>query len=336
MPSLSDILRSQPISSDEFNKQLQKTKDMAAVKPYFDPHNLASMMVGSVPVGVAQQVADKTLGTAADALEQKALGIRKTEPGLGKLLTDMGIRGTKEGMKEKIAQQLAEKGAELENAVRSIPGDISSENVAQGIRSIAEKYATRGGQIPEEAQPLVNKIMESASSIAERGEQSPLEALDLKRVAQRLGYSLKTGEPIGKLTSQLAAKEALGYGDELANAYAQRVGGENIVKSGNEALAALLKGQRALSKAPAPSFNILDSALSKTLSTPLVQSYGAKAADIGSKVLGAAGGLGEKWALGLGQNKAKQSNEAWTPEDEQEYNQLKEAARRLAGEQQVK
>lgn len=181
-------------------------------------------------------------------LMNRAVGMKSAAPEIGAQIAEEGVVGTRGMMGRQIESRLGQRGQELEQAVEAIPGQIPNAPVASEVEQLATKYTTPEGNIVTGADPHLAKIKSAVDQILSRGESvSPKEAVRLKRGAQTMGY--REGEAMPQLAGKIGQAEAGGYGQQLEQAYAERVGGPNKVASSNEKLTALLKGKQALSKA---------------------------------------------------------------------------------------
>lgn len=281
-----------------------------------------------------------------DRVMQAATGIKKYIPGLGTDLVDQGIVGTKGMMKSQIAKKIGNESANLDQAVSQIPSRIAQEPVAKAVDSMASKYATEGGIVPEAVRPEFNKVSSTVEDIIGRGEVSPQEALKLKRIAQGIGY--KNGQPLAALESKLAQTEAGAYGRELEKGYAQaNPEAPNAVEQANAKLSTLLKGQKGLNTPESvkrPLIGLKDIiagsigtaaagpglgtaagiAAGKFAQTPLGSSMGAHALIRGGRVAGQASLMG---AGRLGEN---QANSLMSPSEQDELSKLEQEVGHLA------
>lgn len=258
---------SNAVTEDQMRQRLAEDKPLE--RPLVDPTDLAAMGgagalsrgMGAASRGAAALAEKAGLGGAMESIGNAVSSIPRKlmtssvgadyAPQVGKDLLEEGIVGTRGMMQGQIEQGLANRGEQLQQAVSKIPGMIESAPVAEDVGSAASKYTTSGGITPSAVQSESALIANTAKDIAGRGPISPQEALELKRIAQRVGY--KQGEPLSKLQSGLARSEAKGYGNALESAYESRVGGDNAVAEANQKLSSLLKGKSGLASSAAPS-----------------------------------------------------------------------------------
>ncbi len=202
-----------------------------------------------VPQGTANPLAwlarRTGLSQVPDKLMQKAVGLKKFIPGVGETLMDEGVVGTKAGMAKQVESKLGARDADLDAAVAKIKGPISSEPVANEVTGLKSRYTTSDGYTPEVAAPEATAVANSAKDIGAREAASPQKALELKRIAAKVGY--KEGEPLARLKSELAQAESRGYGQQLERGYAEsNPGVPNAVAESNSKLSALMKAKRGL------------------------------------------------------------------------------------------
>lgn len=244
-------------------------------------------------VGGTLQGITKGAGTAADYLQQSAMGVKKMAPGIGTEAIEAGVRGTKTGMQEKIGKAIESQGEKLQKAVANIKGTVDSSGTAKKLLAEANKFRTPSGLIPDSVKPFYDAAVKRAEEIAARGSLPATEQLAIKRIVAKPGYN-KFGEPLSQFESKLAQKEGLSLGNALEEAAAKQGNPEKI--SGlNQSLSKLLKGQTAMSKPEANGVRLTDLAAliggttmagpaggvgaalgRRALTSPLVQSYGAK------------------------------------------------------------
>lgn len=202
-------------------------------------------------LGTGAALAGQAASKSADWLAQKSVGLKDYLSGRGTTLLEEGVPSLTKGRALKAADaSLERQGNNLENAVKTIKSTVDSHKAAQAIDSAGSMFSTRGGYIPESVTPEVNMIASRAEDVASRGKLPALEALDLKRIAQREGWS-KAGNPLQNLGSDLARREAGAYGAELSSAYgAENVGKPNLVSEANKRLSAVLDATQTLNKDP--------------------------------------------------------------------------------------
>lgn len=301
--------------------------------PTVDPIDLLPMQSGmNVAKSAVSGLAEKTgLSQIPGRLMSRAVNT-KYVPQIGQTLVDEGLIGTKGMLQGQIANKAAAANSGLTEAVKSIPGQVDSLPVAQGVSDLSRKFSTSSGMVPNEVMPEVNKITETALDIAGRGKVSPQEALELKRIAGRVGYN--KDKPLASLTAKIAQQEGAGYGKALEEAYgAANPGAANAVAQNNAKLTALIKGERGLAKeTPFTLWSLIKG--SPVLDSPLLNSVGAQASDkIGAAVaptLGVAGVRGVSQGLSNAVSRGGTSTqESWTPEDDAQLEALKNAYNEL-------
>jgi hypothetical protein len=202
-------------------------------------------------IGGAGTAIGEGLSKAGDWAAQKAVGLKDYISGRGTTLTEQGVPGlTKGGMLQNVEKAVSDRGGELENAVGQIKGTVDSHLAANQIDQAGKQFITREGNIPSSVMPEVNSVVARTEDVAARGGVSPSEALDYKRIAQREGWS-KGGTARSNLDSDLARREAGGYGKSLSEAYGKQFPGQvNKVEDANQKLSALLDAKRSLDKDP--------------------------------------------------------------------------------------
>lgn len=247
-------------------------------------------MVASLPApGIAKllgKVGEMTgLSKIPDKLMQVAVGMKKYQPGVGSSLINQGLMGTKNQLAGQVGSKLAQEEATLANAVKSIPGQVESSAVGKEVQNLAKPYQTSSGTVPSSVEPEFNKINQAASEISSRGPVSPQEALELKRIAGRVGY--KEGEPLAKTISKIAQSEAKGYKQGLSKAYEQvNPAGPNIVEESLGKESALLQAKRGLSKPESLAYkDPIRLLLGRTVGSPLAMSTTAQATSKGPRLV---------------------------------------------------
>lgn len=290
----------------QFNKEHPEMSRLQALQAWHDsPENkqieesTANGYVNSIAGSYFPEGTTNPLGWAAekvgltkipDKLMQMAVGAKKYIPGMGTKLIDEGVVGTKGMMQKQVGQKLAQRGAELDKAVTSIPGKVESAPIAAEVSALGEKYQTPGGIIPDAVKPEYEKVINAANDVASRGAVDPKEALALKRIAGGIGY--KEGDPLAKLISRIAQKEERGYANALEQGYAKaNPTGPNAVQEANESLSALIGAKKGLTRPESlrGSFKPINSLYKATAGQPLVQSLGANAMVKGSRAVSKAG-----------------------------------------------
>lgn len=165
-------------------------------------------------ISLASSLLGGGLKRGADHAMQDAVGMKSYEPGVGNILADEGVVGTKNMMKGQVADKLNDAEDALQSKVSALDGSISSMNPANSIDAQAGGYMTRTGDVPDEAQGAVDQIKNRAQNVLQRGQVSPGEALDYMRIAGKEGYA-KNGLERSPLGASLARIERHGYGEGL-------------------------------------------------------------------------------------------------------------------------
>lgn len=252
--------------------------------PATDPTELAIMMMnpGALLSKGLIGAAEKTgLAQIPGRLMASAVGT-KYAPKVGSELVSEGLVGTRGMLQNQVEKGLATHGAKLESAVSQIPGKIESAPVSQKVAEVANKFKTPGGTVPANFEPEVQKVVTAASDIAGRGAVEPSEALALKRLGGKAGWS--RDKPLSSLEALIGRAESGGYGSELEGAYGKAFPeAPNAVSSANSRLSALIKANSSMAKQAPPNVlaDIGESAIK-----------GGIAGVVGGKVPGVAVGLG--------------------------------------------
>lgn len=232
-----------------------------------DATKLVQGLVGTVPMAGTEAQLSNFLGKVANKIGLGSLPAKLTASAtriaapteekaveLGRTLVQQGLSGTKGGLTKQVAEKLSEHGKNLTNAVKSIPGSVTSEEAALNVAKLKDKIMTSEGYIPEQARAAAKKIDDRVTDILGRGNQSPEDVLKLKRIAQNGGGTQKklfnkTGDPTAGLEADMLRAEAEGYGSSLEGAYQKHYPNEpNQVADSNQALEALLKAREGLKK----------------------------------------------------------------------------------------
>lgn len=158
-------------------------------------------------------------GKAADRLQQSAVGMRKFDPGTGTDLIKQGVYGTKAQMTEKVAKNISEKEAQLQDLVKSLKGDVSSNTLADAVADKANRFTLPSGESAGNMSSYLNKVKDTANSIRDIGRNADQsgymvdkriaapDLLALKRQGDYLGYT-NSGNPATSLEAELGRAQA--------------------------------------------------------------------------------------------------------------------------------
>lgn len=145
---------------------------------------------------------------AADYLMQRAVGLKKYDPGMGTKLIEQGIRGTKGQMASKIDDAMKIAESEAGKALDTLgPNAIGPENVSASLYRDAQKLIAPDGSIAPSDMDKYNALMHRAGQILEEEAKSP-QATRFLRSRLQAGSRAKSGEAKAALDAQLAQAEA--------------------------------------------------------------------------------------------------------------------------------
>lgn len=252
----------------------------------------------------------------------KATNLKNAAPGVGQELVDQGLWGTSGMMKGQVSNKLGSTGAEIGQAVETIPGNLSHAPVADSVGSMSGKFTTPSGATTEAAAPSLAKVQSRANDISTRPDAPAKELFGYKKIAQGEGYNA-VGDPLAKIQSQLAQKEASGYGKVLEDAYKQaNPSNPDQLSNLNKSYSALKAGEKGLNRSSGTG---LDALFKRAIPTEAVQSVGAQGLNAVGKAAPVAAQMGTQAAI-----QASPTN-SWSDSDEQEYQQLKSQIQALQG-----
>lgn len=221
-PSSSGITASAPTAADKINQLIYNFKQKASApvsvggqsvsfpSPEDVGHGMASAGLGGAKwAGMLKPGLEKS----ADLAMRSAVG-GLGKPGLGNILAKEGLWGTRGRMASQAEQKLPAIEGELQDQIADKMGQsVDSVGIAKALADKAKQYRTSSGYVPASQQGAVAEIEGRAADVASRGLKSPLEALELKRIAGREGYS--ASGPRSGLSKELARIEGEGYREGL-------------------------------------------------------------------------------------------------------------------------
>lgn len=227
------------------------------------------------------EMLQKPASALGDFLMQKAVGIKKFIPGVGKTLGEEGLIGTKSMMAKQAEKGLAQRGKEIGDLTSSIP-EVSTDTPSQAVLDKAQKLVQRDGYISPQDRPQYRNLSRLSDDIAARGGD---EGVVTGSVAQNARANAGTrareagayrDNPAQTLKAKAASTEQYGWSQALKDAYA-KMNPENpqALSQADSAYSALSRADSAMSKQP--------SALSQFLNV------GARTG-IGASIGGAVGG----------------------------------------------
>lgn len=181
--------------------------------------NAAMYGTGGAILGTAAEGLSGLASKAADRIQQSAVGMRKFDSGTGTDLIRQGVYGTKSQMTEKVANNIAEKESQLQDLVKSLKGDVSSNTLADAVADKANRFTLPSGETAGNMGSYLNKIKDTANSIRDIGRNadqsgymvdkriSAPDLLALKRQGDYLGYT-NSGNPATSLDAELGRAQA--------------------------------------------------------------------------------------------------------------------------------
>lgn len=139
----------------------------------------------------------------ADYFQQKAVGMRKSFPGVGNNLVDQGVWGTKNHMADQVEEKLAEQEAQLQDTVKGLSGTVNSKEIADAVSQKAQRFTLPDkGTASPFSQAELNKVRSTAAELSKMGDLSASDLLALKRQGDYQGYTAG-GNPATSTESEL-------------------------------------------------------------------------------------------------------------------------------------
>lgn len=195
-----------------------------------------SMMTGMIGMGGISRVGAEAGGLAkmlgsvpgkfGDWAMQKAVGMKKFIPGVGKTLADEGVVGTRNMMANQVESAMAKRGSEIGNlssSLKDVPTDVASQHVLDR----ANRLIQSDGYINPADQSKYQAYMDIADNIADRGSAEGVvsgkiaaESRSSAGVRAREAGAYRDS-PSEALKSKLASSEQAGWSQALKDTYAQ-------------------------------------------------------------------------------------------------------------------
>lgn len=274
-----------------------------------------------MPEGTANPLswlASKTgLNKIPGKLMSSAVGLKKYIPGVGESLMDQGVIGTKGMMAEQVGTKLGEQEAAKQALLKDLPGTVDSQEVADSVKQLSDRYQTPGGIIPRVVKPEFQKVRGAVVDIANRGPVSAPEAGKLASIAGNLGY--RGDKPVQKLEGIIGQREHAGYREGIEKLYSQANPGQpNEVANTYQKLSSLIKAKRGLA-APETSAVSIPSRLG--LGSLIGGLPGATAA-YGSRVAGKVAARAPMDEAALQAAESNKASSGLTPDEKAEKDQL--------------
>lgn len=233
----------------------------------------------------------------ADWLQQKAMGMKKYQSGVGTTAIQEGVRGTKGAMEDQVSQAIDRAGSRAGENIAGL-GRIDSSDAAKPLQEYASGLKI-GDIVPEHSAADYTNATNRGQAVASRGPVDATDAWSLSRAAGQAGYrNQKAMQSEGAYLAQL---EQQGYSNAIkAAAEKANPGGTNDVAEDFSRMSDLYKAQHALSQDPTirkglPLTDLVAGgagmasagslggaagvALAQALKSPALQSYGAKGLD---------------------------------------------------------
>ncbi len=183
---------------------------------------------------------------------QRAVGMKKYIPGLGKDLAKEGLMGTRNQMADQVATKMAERGAqigELSSSLKDVPTDTASQH----ILGRANKLVQSDGFIDPADQAKYQSFQDLADKVSERG--GPEGAVSGKIAAEsRAGAGVRAREagayrdnPAETMKARGASAEQQGWSQALKDTYAkQNPGQPNKLAEADRSYSTLAKANKPL------------------------------------------------------------------------------------------
>lgn len=169
---------------------------------------LKEFLVGGA-LGGGLGVGSQALGKVGDYLMQKGAGLRKYIPGIGNTLANLGVWGTRSGMQESVPSKLAAEEGKLQDLVKELDGNVSSQTLADAVAAHGKRFQLPSGEIPPNVASEASKVRDTAAGLSQvgGGKLSAEDLLALKRQGDYLGYSA-SGNPATSLEADLGRAQA--------------------------------------------------------------------------------------------------------------------------------
>lgn len=300
-----------------------------------DP-TLQSMMTGMFGMGGVSntaraaapglaQVIGKPFGKAGDYLMQKAAGMKKFIPGIGKTMANEGMVGTKGMLRNQTAKALTKHGQNISTQAAKIPGLIDNGPVADKVGSLAERRILSTGDIPVEESKAVGQILGKARELAQSPAVSGQTQAELRAMAGRRAREMGAYKtlPSAAIKSQLASAEQAGRSEALKKAYGSAFPDQpNLLAQSDDAYSALSKVQEGLkNQEPLSTFNVATKLIPAAIGTaagglPGAMVGGAMSTSVGQslagrgligleKLIGKSGPIGAQTAVKAGHSQER-------------------------------
>ncbi len=204
-----------------------------------------------VPAGISKL--GSMLGKGGDYLMQRAVGMKKYIPGLGKDLAGEGLIGTRNQLADQVQAKMAERGAqigELSSSLKDVPTDTASQH----ILGRASKLVQSDGFIDPADQTKYQALQDLADKVSERG--GPEGSVSGKIASEsRAGAGVRAREagayrdnPAETMKARGASAEQQGWSQALKEAYAKAHPEEaNKLAEADQSYSTLAKANKPLS-----------------------------------------------------------------------------------------
>lgn len=271
------------------------------------------------------QLLGKPFGSAGDYLMQKAAGMKKYIPGVGKTMADEGMIGTKGMLRKQAESSLTKHGQRIGELAAKIPGEIDNAPVADKIGSLAERRILSTGEIPAEESKAVGQILGKAHEVAASPPMSGKLQAEMRAMAGRRAREMGAYKtvPSAQVKSQLASAEQAGRSEALKQAYGKAFPNQpNALAESDAAYSALSKVQAGLNNPDslsafewatklspaaigAATGGLPGAAIGAALSTSAGQSITGRGLIGLEKLIGNSGPLGSQSAIKFGRERDK-------------------------------
>ena len=211
------------------------------------------------PALLGGEVIGKGVSNLGDYLMQRAVGFKNTVPGLGKILGQEGLIGTRGMMAKQVEQGLENRGAEIGNLAKTVD-EVSTKPVAERLETRANKIMSNEGTVLPEDIPIYNKFKTAAGEATQdetiSGEEAAFRRQRYGKIARDAGRY--RDNPAQGMKAQLAGEQQAGYSQALKDAYAKQFPEDaSKLADADRAYSTLAQANTQLSKNPSALSQIL-------------------------------------------------------------------------------